>query len=118
MSEYSQLESRSEIDELIARSRETPVVFFKHSLTCPISGAAFRQYQRFLQDRPEGDRVVYTLIEIQNAREVSTEIAERTGVRHESPQALLMRDGEVVWHASHWSIKAEALSAAVEGAES
>ncbi len=116
MSEYSRLESVSEIEPLIAKSRETPVLVFKHSLTCPISGAAFRQYQRFLEDRPVDDPAVYTLVEVQNARDVSTEIARLTGVRHESPQALLLRDGEVAWHASHWSIKAEALASAVNSA--
>ncbi len=113
MSEYSLIESVSEIDPLIARSRDTPVLFFKHSLTCPISSAALRQYQQFLDGRPEDDDAVYTLIEIQNARDVSTEVAQRTGVRHESPQALLVRGGEVVWHASHWSIRAESLAEAV-----
>ncbi len=115
MSDYSLLESVSEIDSLIARSQETPVLLFKHSLTCPISSAALRQYQQFLQDRPDGDATVYTLVEIQKAREVSSEIAQRTGVRHESPQALLLRGGEVAWHASHWSIKAGALASAVDG---
>ncbi|MEM7357326.1 MAG: monothiol bacilliredoxin BrxC family protein [Acidobacteriota bacterium] len=52
---------------------------------------------------------------MQNARDVSNEIAQRTGVKHESPQALLMRDGTVTWHASHWSIQAEALQEALAG---
>ena len=114
MAEYSRLQSVSEIDGLIAKSSHTPVLVFKHSLTCPISGAALRQYQSFLEDRPESDETVYTLIEVQNAREVSTEIARRTGVRHESPQALLMRDGEVTWHASHGSIRSGSLRAAID----
>jgi monothiol bacilliredoxin len=38
-------------------------------------------------------------------------------VRHESPQALLLAGGEVVWHASHGSIRAEALASALESAE-
>ncbi len=115
MSDYSRIESVSEIDDLIAKSSETPVLLFKHSLTCPISSAAFRQYEQFLQDRPDGDATVYTLVEIQNARDVSNEIASRTGVRHESPQALLMRDGKITWHASHWSIRADGLASAVDG---
>ncbi len=115
MSEYSRLQSVSEIDELLAQSRQKPVIFFKHSLTCPISSAAFGEYESFLEDRPADDVAVYTLIEIQNAREVSDELTRRTGVRHESPQALLVRDGEVAWHASHWSIRSQSLKAAVEG---
>ena len=118
MSEFSRVESITELDQLIERSQQTPVMLFKHSLTCPISGAAFRQYQRFLDDRPGGDATVYTLVEVQNARDVSNEIAERTGVRHESPQALLLRGGEVAWHASHWAIRAEALASAVDGTSS
>ena len=94
MSEYARLQSVAEIDELVAKSRETPVVFFKHSLTCPVSGTALREYESFLADRPAEDATVYTLVEVQNAREVSNEIARRTGVRHESPQALLLRDAE------------------------
>ncbi len=113
MAEYSRLQSVSEIEPMIARSHQTPVVFFKHSLTCPISGAAFRRYRSFLEDRPADDDTVYTLIEVQNARDVSNEIARRTGVRHESPQALVLRGGEVAWHASHGAIRAEALKAAL-----
>ncbi len=115
MSDYSRLESISEIEPLIARSHEAPVLVFKHSLTCPVSSAALRQYQSFLEDRPGDDAAVYALVEIQKARDVSTEIARLTGVRHESPQALLLRGGEVAWHASHWSIRAEALASAVDG---
>lgn len=115
MSDYSHVESVSEVDDLIERSRQTPVLLFKHSLTCPVSSAALREYERFLDGRPEGDAAAYALVEIQNAREVSNEIARRTGVRHESPQALLLRGGEVAWHASHWSIQSGALKAAVDG---
>lgn len=115
MSEFARLQSVAEIDGLIARSHETPVVFFKHSLTCPVSDAAFREYESFLADRPADDAAVYTLIEVQKARDVSDEIARRTGVRHESPQALLMRAGEVAWHASHWAIRSASLKDAVEG---
>ncbi len=113
MAEYTRVGSVSEIDQLIPGALGTPVMFFKHSLTCPVSKAAKRQYQSFLEGRPGDDATVYTLIEIQNARDVSTEIARRTGVRHESPQALLVQGGETVWHASHWSIRAEALTSAV-----
>ena len=52
------------------------------------------------------------MIEIQRARPVSIALAERTGVRHESPQALLLRDARVVWHASHYQIHLTALEKA------
>jgi len=113
MSELTRLQSVDEIDPLLDRSHEAPVLIFKHSLSCPISRRAYGEYQRFLDERPAGDPTVCTLVEIQNARGVSSALARRTGVLHESPQALLLRDGEVVWHASHSSIRAEALKRAI-----
>lgn len=115
MAEYSRIESISDLEPLVEGSGERSVLVFKHSLTCPISTKAFREYQSFLEGRPESDETVYTLVEVQNARDVSNAIADRTGVRHESPQAILMRGGEVAWHASHWNIEADALASAVDG---
>ncbi|WP_160155548.1 bacillithiol system redox-active protein YtxJ [Geobacillus sp. TFV-3] len=81
-------------------------LFVKHSLTCPISRAAFGECEKFAADHPE--LAVYCLY-VQEARPLSTYIAETTGVKHESPQVLLFENGRVVWHASHWSITYEAL---------
>jgi bacillithiol system protein YtxJ len=50
---------------------------------------------------------------VQRAREVSREVEARTGVRHESPQALILRGGEAVWSASHWRVTAEAVESAL-----
>jgi bacillithiol system protein YtxJ len=113
MAEIRKLQSIEEIDQLIEQSRARPVMIFKHSLSCPISSMARREYDRYLDGRPQDDPVVHTLIEIQNARPVSNAVAEKTGVRHESPQALLLKDGKVVWHESHGSIRVESLNAAV-----
>lgn len=113
MSEVVRVHSVSELDELLEASKEAPVLLFKHSLTCPISAAAFREYESFVGSRAADDAAVFRLVEVQKARELSNEIASRSGVRHESPQALLLRGGKVVWHASHWSIKASALQEAL-----
>ena len=113
MAEVRKLQSVEDIDKLIETSRAQPVMIFKHSLICPISARAHREFERFLDGRPPDDQVVHTLIEIQNARPVSNAVAEKTGVRHESPQALLLRDGKVVWHSSHGGIRAESLAEAV-----
>jgi bacillithiol system protein YtxJ len=55
---------------------------------------------------------IYALIEIQRARPVSNALAERTGVPHESPQAILLRNAQVAWHASHYDINLTALERA------
>ncbi|MBA3440915.1 MAG: bacillithiol system redox-active protein YtxJ [Pyrinomonadaceae bacterium] len=93
------------LDHLFTRSHQTPVVLFKHSTTCPISRAAYQQMSEL-----EGE---VALVVVQTAREVSRDIATRTGIRHESPQAMVLRDGKVVWSASHWDVTAEAVKQAM-----
>ena len=96
-------------DEITDRSRERTVVVFKHSLTCPISARAYEQMAEF-----DGE---VALIEVQRARELSREIESRLGVAHESPQVLVLRNGRVVWNASHFKITATAVAEAVRAAE-
>ena len=96
-------------EELTKRSKERPVVIFKHSLTCPISAGAYDQMAKF-----EGE---VALIEVQRSRELSTEIENRLGVAHESPQVIVLRNGQVIWDASHFRITAAAVAAAVRDAD-
>jgi len=108
MAQIQRIDDLSALDALLARSRERAVWVFKHSLTCGTSSAAWMEFQRFAAEEPE-DGALCALIEVQNARAVSAALAERTGVRHQSPQVLLLRDSQVTWHASHYQISARAL---------
>ena len=97
------------LDELFARSDDAPVLLFKHSTTCPISAHAYREMSRL----DAGAAGEVALVVVQTARPLSNEIAERTGVRHESPQAIVLRAGKPVWTASHYDITAAAVEQAV-----
>ena len=108
MAEIQRIESLSALDELLERAKERPVWVFKHSLTCGTSSAAWAEFRRFAAGQPD-DGAVYALIEVQNARAVSNALAERTGIPHESPQVLLLRDARVAWQGSHYQISARAL---------
>lgn len=106
------LTARPDFDELLARSQSEPVFLLKHSTRCPISAAAWREYQRYASAHP--DRELYRVLVIEE-RTLSGDIAQYTGVAHQSPQALLFSGGEVVWHASRWAITIDALDAAMAG---
>ncbi len=93
------------LERLFARSHEEPVVIFKHSNTCPISAAAYGRMKEF------GSGVA--LVVVQQSRDVSREVEQRTGVRHETPQALVLRNGRVVWNASHFDITSDVVEQAV-----
>ena len=102
------IETVTELDGLFETSKQRPVWIFKHSLTCPISSIAWEEFQRFAGGRPD-ESGIFALIELQKARPVSNAVAQKTGVRHESPQAILVRDGHAAWHASHYGIRRERL---------
>ena len=95
------------LEAAIAESRERPVLLFKHSRTCGISCEAMDELQLHLS--VGATEAAYRLITVQSHRRVSDEASARLGVRHETPQALLLKDGRVVWNASHFSITADAL---------
>lgn len=105
------------LDELFEESHERPVWLFKHSLTCPISSAAWREFRDFVDEQADDGDARFTVIEVQRARPVSNAVAERTGIRHESPQAILLAGGRPVWNASHWKISAATLAGAAAGPE-
>jgi bacillithiol system protein YtxJ len=99
---FNEIHDADELQNLFQKSFEEPVVLFKHSLTCPISASA---YQEISQAEAE-----INIIIVQRARDASNALAEKTGIRHESPQAIVLKDGEPIYHASHYKITADEIS--------
>lgn len=99
---FNEIYEIEELDALLDKSNDQPVVLFKHSTTCPISSGVYNEVSRADAD--------INLIVVQHSRPVSNAVAERTGVRHESPQALVIKNGAVIYHASHYDITAEEIS--------
>lgn len=99
------------LEAAIAESRERPVLLFKHSRTCGVSCEALDELHAHVAERQTG--ATYKVITVQSHRVVSEQAARRLGVRHETPQAILLRDGKPVWNASHFRITADALARAL-----
>ena len=102
---FKRITSTEALDELIVRSNKEPVAVFKHSTTCPVSAGAYREMARFPGE--------IALLEVQNARDLSREVGVRTGIEHESPQVIILRNGKAVWHVSHWNVTAHAVEQAM-----
>ena len=87
-------------------------MIFKHSPTCGISAQAFESISEWLAGpAPNIDLVV---VPVQASRAVSTVLAQRFAIRHESPQAMVIVDGRVVWHGSHYRATAGSIAAALD----
>ena len=105
---FMELNNTERLDELLSQSGEQPVILFKHSDTCSISARAYQEMTR-VEKR-------IAIVTVQKARALSNEIENRFGLRHETPQVLIVRDGKLTWSASHFRITADAVTLAVEEA--
>lgn len=85
------------------------VLLFKHSPVCPVSAAAREHYETFRRELPD---VPTLFVDVIADRATARGLAEQSGVRHESPQAILFEQGRPVWHASHDAITLGSLHAA------
>ena len=100
-----------QLDDLVQRSCGTPLLLFKHSPTCGISAQAFDELELLQRDEAPIDVVV---VDVLSDRALSRAVAAKFGIRHESPQALLMTGGTVRWHASHYRVTADAMRRAID----
>jgi bacillithiol system protein YtxJ len=94
------------IEECKLLMQQDLVILFKHSPTCPVSWMAHREVMRLRTEQP--DLPLY-LISVRRRRDVARFIAEHTGVRHESPQVIVLRGGVVIASVSHDDVTASAI---------
>lgn len=102
------LDSIEKLDELFEKSKEKPVVIFKHSLTCPISTDASTQMSIVDED--------VNLVIVQVSRNISNEIEQRTNIRHESPQLIILKDEKPIFSASHYNVTADKVEGVLKNA--
>ena len=97
--DWVQLESEDAVEEVFAASGTRIQLILKHSQSCAVSFFAKQNLDSVpLEEWPEMDR---SMVEVVRFRPISQYIAQKTSVRHESPQVLVIANGEVIFHASH-----------------
>jgi len=106
MMNWNTLSQLSELDHIKEESLTQPVLILKHSTTCSISAMALGRLERKWQAGDNAKLKPYYL-DLIRYRNLSNEIAARYHVIHESPQVLVVRNGECVYSASHMDISYE-----------
>jgi bacillithiol system protein YtxJ len=94
------LQTEKQVDEIRERSAGRPQVIFKHSTRCPTSALVKHRLER---SQPQAGLDFYYL-DLINYRPLSNKVADTFKVQHESPQVLVIRDGECVYDESHIGI--------------
>jgi bacillithiol system protein YtxJ len=108
---FRDLFTPADADLALAASQQHPVVIYKHSPICDLSADAIENVQEFLRSAaPDLD---VRIVDVLTSRPASRHLEAITGVRHESPQVLVLRDGAVIWNASHRRITAGAVTDAL-----
>ena len=99
---WTPITTDAQLEEIRQASYQQTQVIFKHSISCGISGMAKRRFEKTAGDL--AGHIRFHLLVIQHHRDLSKEIATVFQVWHESPQLLVIKNGAVVAHASHWQI--------------
>jgi bacillithiol system protein YtxJ len=102
---FHPLASEADWATALEQSDETPVLVFKHSSACSVSAKAQRELEALTE---EVDVPVYRVV-VQQHRQVSNTIEDALGIRHETPQAILLHDRSPVFDTSHFDVRADAL---------
>ncbi|WP_111707550.1 bacillithiol system redox-active protein YtxJ [Lutibacter citreus] len=108
---WSEITEIKQLEEIINSSKEKPVLIFKHSTRCGISRFALKSFERSY-DIDENSLDLYFL-DLISYRQISSAIAEKLGVYHESPQVIVILKGTVIYSASHGDILVEDIKKAI-----
>ena len=98
-----------DLEHLLAAPR---LLLLKHSPRCGVSRWAVEE----LESLEGEDLAPIAVLDVVADRPLAYELAERTGVRHQSPQLLYFEDGELRWDLSHGAITADAVRRRLAGA--
>jgi len=101
------LNTIEQLDSIILESFQIPIVILKHSTRCSISVMALGRLDRSTFP----DNAKFYLLDLLKYRDISAAIAERLQVHHESPQIIILRNGECIYDESHQGIRMEEIIA-------
>ena len=104
-SNWIELKTLADLEAAHLASFKRPVVLFKHSVTCGISAFAKER----ISDLAVNDTFQFYYIDLLSYREISNEIARKLGVIHQSPQVIVVKQGQAVFTTSHHSINQEVI---------
>jgi bacillithiol system protein YtxJ len=108
---WIQVTNLNQLNVIIEASKITPVLIFKHSTRCGISRFVLKNFEREY-DIPS-DKLQPYILDLIAFREISNEVANKFKVRHQSPQVIVVNNGEVIYYDSHNNISVASIKKAI-----
>lgn len=103
----------SQLDDILEESESRPQLIYKHSHRCSVCFVARGNLENASEDILKHANMHF--LNVVRNRDSSDRIASVLDVRHESPQVLLIKNGEAIWHASHGSIGSDRIMDVLNG---
>lgn len=100
---WNEISGLEDIKNILQDSEDKPQLIYKHSHRCSVCFLAKEELENVAEKLNEIADLY--MVNVVQQRDVSNAIASELDIRHESPQVLLLQDGEVSWAGSHWQIK-------------
>lgn len=107
---FHTLASDTDWSAALEHSDDTPVLIFKHSSACSVSAKAQRELASLAENT---DAPMYRVV-VQQHRAVSNTIEDALGIRHETPQVILLHEQAPVFDTSHFDITEDTLHQELE----
>ena len=104
-------ESESDLEKIIEESFNKPQAIFKHSTRCSISSVA---KMRLVSSWSFDDDLPVYYLDLLSYRDLSNLIAQKFNVEHQSPQLIVLKNGESIYHESHLNISVNDVKQALE----
>ncbi|MFA5574758.1 MAG: bacillithiol system redox-active protein YtxJ [Brumimicrobium sp.] len=98
------IDSVEKLENIFNNLENQTVLFFKHSTRCPVSRMVLNVFEKNWTDKKE---CKLYFIDLLTHRNVSNKLSHLTSVEHQSPQTILIKNKQVVYHNSHNGISAE-----------
>ena len=105
--EWNKLNEIEQLEEINKASFEAPVMIFKHSTRCSISSSALNRVERNWNNEQDDIKVKPYYLDLIAYRNISTEIAKKWNVEHQSPQVLIIKNGTCIYTETHMGINYE-----------
>ncbi len=103
---YQIIATLDDFSAILDKSQSETVALFKHSSTCDLSADAKREM--------EVVKIPVYELTVQTARPLSNHIESHFGIRHESPQVILIHQGKSIFDASHRNVTADRIHKAAQ----
>jgi bacillithiol system protein YtxJ len=111
---WGDIKESSKLHDLDEASHNKIQLIYKHSTRCATSYFALKNLQSMPKESLEFTNIY--IVDVISQRAISRHISQHYKVKHESPQVILVKDGQVLWNGAHGEVRTEVIFKVIDQA--